>query len=259
MRLCFIGDIVGSSGRRVLKAVLPGFLSDNRIDFCVVNAENAAHGLGCNMKICQELKSLGADAITLGNHTFSSYDFIHDIDKLDYVVRPGNVSSDWPGTDIVVVNKPCGSLAVINILGQVNMQPCADNPFEAADRLLSDLSESGVRNILVDFHAEATSEKCAFGYYLAGRVSVICGTHTHVQTADCRILDGGTGYITDAGMTGAEDSVLGMDIDVSIRRLRDKLPARYEPANGPAFINGIISDIDENGKCVDIRRFTEYE
>ena len=117
----------------------------------------------------------------------------------------------------------------------------------------------GIKSILVDFHSETTSEKCALGYYLAGRVSVVVGTHTHVQTSDSRIIDGSTGYITDAGMTGSVDSVLGMDVDTSIRRLKDKLPARYEPAMGPAFINGVIAEIDINGKCSSFRRFTEYE
>ena len=259
MRLCFIGDVVGSSGRRALKAVLPGFLSSNGIDFCVINAENSAHGLGCSDKICSELRSLGADVITLGNHSFSNYDFLSKIDKLDYVVRPANVSKKWPGNDYVVVNKNGMSLAVINILGQINIMPCGDNPFEAADDLIAKIHGMGIRTIFIDFHSETTSEKCAFGYYTDGRVSVVVGTHTHVQTADNKILPNGTGYITDAGMTGSADSVLGMDIDASIRRLKDKIPVRYEPANGPAFINGIIADIDIDGKCTGIRRFTEYE
>ena len=259
MRLCFIGDIVGSSGRRVLKVVLPGFLSSNGIDVCVINAENSAHGLGCSDKICAELKSLGADVITLGNHTFSNYEFLGKIDKLDYVVKPCNVSKSWKGNDIVIVEKNGQKLAVINILGQINMMPSADNPFEAADELISDINDMGIRSILVDFHSETTSEKCAMGYYLAGKASVVVGTHTHVQTSDNRILDGGTGYITDVGMTGSVDSVLGMDIDTSIRRLKDKISVRYEPAMGPAMINGVIAEIDADGRCTSFKRFTEYE
>jgi len=259
LRLCFIGDIVGSSGRRALKAVLPGFLSSNGIDVCVINAENSAHGLGCSDKICAELKSLGADVITLGNHTFSNYEFLGKIDKLDYVVKPCNVSKSWKGNDIVTVEKNGQKLAVINILGQVNMMPSADNPFEAADELISEIYDMGIRSILVDFHSETTSEKCAMGYYLAGKASVVVGTHTHVQTSDNRILDGGTGYITDVGMTGSVDSVLGMDIDTSIRRLKDKISVRYEPAMGPAMINGVIAEIDADGRCTSFKRFTEYE
>lgn len=259
MRLCFIGDIVGSSGRRALKAVLPGFLSSNGIDVCVINAENSAHGLGCSDKICAELKSLGADVITLGNHTFSNYEFLGKIDKLDYVVKPCNVSKSWKGNDIVTVEKNGQKLAVINILGQINMMPSADNPFEAADELISEINDMGIRSILVDFHSETTSEKCAMGYCLAGKASVVVGTHTHVQTSDNRILDGGTGYITDVGMTGSVDSVLGMDIDTSIRRLKDKISVRYEPAMGPAMINGVIAEIDADGRCTSFKRFTEYE
>ena len=259
MRLCFIGDVVASSGRRALKAVLPGFLSSNGIDVCVINAENSAHGLGCNENICSELKSIGADAITLGNHAFSNYDFIGKIDKLDYVVKPSNVNANWPGKDIVIVEKNGFRLAVINILGQINMFPSADDPFKASDELISRIKDMGIKSILVDFHSETTSEKCALGYHLAGRVSAVIGTHTHIQTADARVLNGGTGYITDAGMTGSVDSVLGMDIETSLIRLRDKIPARYEPADGPAMINGVIAEIDNDGKCTDFRRFTEYE
>ena len=259
MRLCFIGDVVASSGRRALKAVLPGFLSDNDIDVCVINAENSAHGLGCSEKICSELKSIGADAITLGNHAFSNYEFLSKIDRLEYVVKPSNVSGEWPGRDIITVEKDGMRLAVINLLGQTGMTPCADNPFNKADELIKRINDMGISSILVDFHGEITSEKCAIGYYLAGRVSVVAGTHTHVQTSDARVLEGGTGYITDAGMCGSVDSVLGMSIESSIRRLKDKLPARYEPAQGPAMINGIIAEIDDNGKCTAIRRFTEYE
>ncbi|MCR5593029.1 MAG: TIGR00282 family metallophosphoesterase [Saccharofermentans sp.] len=259
MRLCFVGDVVGSSGRRAIKAILPGFLSDNRIDVCVINAENSAHGLGCSEKICAELKSAGADVVTLGNHSFSSYDFLSKIDKLDYVVKPANVSATWPGKDIVVVEKNGEKLAVINLLGQVNMLPCANDPFSCADELIAKINDMGIRSVLVDFHCETTSENCAMGYHLAGRVSAVIGTHTHVQTADSRILKGGTGYITDAGMTGTVDSVLGMDIDISLKRLRDKMPARYEPAEGPAMINGVIAQIDIEGKCTEFRRFIEYE
>lgn len=240
-------------------AVLPGFLSSNGIDVCVINAENSTHGLGCSEKICADLKTAGADVITLGNHAFSNYEFESKIDKIDYVVKPSNVSKSWPGNDIVTVDKNGQKIAVINLLGQVNMQPVGNNPFEAADELIERINGMGIKSILVDFHSETTSEKCALGYYLAGRVSAVVGTHTHVQTSDCRVLDGGTGYITDAGMTGAVDSVLGMDIGISIKRLKDKLPARYEPAQGPAMINGVIADIDIDGKCTSIRRFTEYE
>lgn len=259
MRICFIGDVVAAPGRRALKSVLPDFLSANDIDFCVVNAENSAHGLGVSPRIIDELLRLGVDAVTLGNHTFSCYDFYNLADRYTEVARPANVCSSWPGYDYTVCAKGDMKLGVINLLGQVEMMPSAESPFDKADELIDELKNQGVNSILVDFHAEATGEKNALGYYLDGRVSVVAGTHTHVQTADNRILPLGTGYITDAGMTGCVDSVLGMDIDVSIRRLKDKISSKYEPAEGDATVNGIIAQIDNNGKCVSIKRFTEYE
>lgn len=240
-----------------MKSVLPSFLASNNIDFCIVNGENAAHGLGITSKIADEIFSLGADAITLGNHTFSSADFVGTIKNYRNIARPANVSASWNGNDIVVVSKPCGDLGVINLMGQVGMIPC-DNPFTKADELIGKLNKDGIRDILVDFHAEATSEKNAMGHYLDGRASLVLGTHTHVATADERVLKGGTGFITDAGMTGVCDSVIGMDIDTSLRRLKDKLPAKYEPAEGEASVNGIIATV-EDGKCLSIKRFSEYE
>lgn len=259
MRICFIGDIVAAPGRRVLKRILPDFLRDNDIDICIANAENSTHGLGVSPKVIEELTALGVDAITLGNHTFSNYDFYNMANKYKQVARPANVSPDWPGYDYVIVEKNNAKFGVINLMGQVDIMPCCNDPFRKADDLIELLNSYGVYNIFVDFHAEATSEKIALGYYLDGRVSVVAGTHTHVQTADNRVLPNGTGYITDAGMTGCLDSVLGMDIDVSIARLKDKLNMRYEPAEGDATICGIIADINEDGKCTYIKRFTEYE
>lgn len=258
MRICFIGDIVAAPGRRVMKRILPNFLRDNNIDICIANAENSAHGLGVSPRIIEELTRGGVDAITLGNHTFSNYDFYNMAYEYPQVARPANVSPDWPGFDYVIVEKNGNKLGVINLLGQVDIMPSSNNPFTRADEIIKLLNDKGVTNIFVDFHAEATGEKIAFGYYLDGKVSVVAGTHTHVQTADNRILPNGTGYISDAGMTGCMNSVLGMDIETSIGRLKDKLNLRYQPAEGDAAICGIIAEID-NGKCISIKRFTEYE
>lgn len=255
MRIAFIGDVVGFAGMDTLRKVLPGFLSSNSVDFCVVNGENSAAGLGITTKLANEIHSLGANVITLGNHTFSNPDILSSISKLDFVVRPSNVSEDWPGNDIVSVKHKGITISVINLLGQVSMIPCSDNPFKMADKLLSNDS-STIR--IVDFHAEATSEKQLMGYYLDGRVSLVVGTHTHVQTSDNRVLSNGTGYITDAGMTGAVDSVIGMDISASSRRLIDKLPAKYNSANGESYMCGLLADIDDDGKCVSIKRICEY-
>ena len=259
MNICFIGDIVAAPGRSAIRNALPGFLRSNDIDLCIANGENAAHGLGCSLKIVNEITECGVDIVTLGNHSFSNYEFLSQIGKLNNVVKPSNVSSAWPGNDIAYFEKNGQRAAVINLMGQFQMNPCCNDPFTRADQLIEEIRGEGVKTIIVDFHAEATGEKLAMGHYLDGRVSLVVGTHTHVQTADERILKGGTGYITDAGMTGCTDSVLGMDIETSLRRLRDKIPARYEPAIGDGSINGIIVNVDNDGKCKGIRRFTEYE
>ena len=259
MKICFLGDIVGDSGRRAVKSILPDFKRDNGIDCCIINAENSAHGLGCNAKIISDLMNFGADLFTMGNHTFSKSGFDSDITRFDNIARPSNITPSWPGRDYVLFEKNGEKLAVINLLGQVSMGDGADNPFAKGKELCLSLKESGVDSIFVDFHAEATSEKIALGYYLDGLASVVAGTHTHVQTADERILKLGTGFITDCGMCGSYESVLGMEISCSIRRLASKLPCRYEPANGPAVVCGIIFETDKSGKCIDIRRFCEYE
>ncbi len=259
MKVCFIGDIVAAPGRRAIVNALPSFLASNEIDLCIANAENSAHGLGVSQRIIDELIKCGVDVITLGNHAFSNYEFISQIGKFTNVVRPSNVSASWPGPDIVYVEKAGKKVAVINLLGQVEMTPFAEDPFTKADELVEKIKEQGIRHIILDFHAEATSEKKAMGFYLDGRASLVVGTHTHVQTADNKVLEHGTGYITDAGMTGVTDSVLGMDIETSVKRLKDKLSARYDPAEGDASINGVIAELDDEGRCISVRRFTEYE
>lgn len=259
LRICFVGDIVASSGRRAVKSILPGFLKDNKIDICIANAENSLHGLGVSPKIIDELINSGVDAITLGNHTFSGSDFIRVASNYSNVVVPANVSSKWPGNRFAIIDKKGIKIAIINLLGQVDMGMFCDSPFEKAQELINEVGKFSPEAIFVDFHAEATSEKQAMGYYLDGKVSVVVGTHTHVQTADNRVLPNGTGYISDAGMSGACESVIGMDIDTSLRRFVDKLPAKYQPAEGDAFMSGIIADVDYNGRCTKISRFCEYE
>ena len=259
MKILFVGDLVAAPGRRVIKQQLPSFIKDNEIDFCIVNGENAVHGLGISPKVADELFSLGADAITLGNHTFSFYDFVKQCNRYKNVVVPSNVSNKWPGSKYTIIEKKGFKLAVFNLLGQVDMGMYCDSPFEKADEILDKLKEEKPNAIFLDFHAEATSEKQAMGYYLDGRVSVVVGTHTHVQTADDKILPQGTGYITDAGMTGCTDSIIGMDIDTSLRRFVYKLPAKYAPAEGEASMSGIICEVDYNGRCSSISRFCIYE
>ena len=260
MNICFIGDVVGNCGRRVVKTILPDFIVHNDIDLVVCNAENAAHGLGCSEKIVNELTLVGCDIITLGNHSFSNYDFLRQIVNFDNVVRPANVSSEWPGKDYCIVEKHGHRIGVINLMGQINVGISADSPFDKGEKLISVLKEKeGCDIVIIDFHAETTSEKQALGYFFDGMATAVLGTHTHVQTSDNRVLPNGTGYITDCGMTGAVDSVLGMDIETSLARLAYKLPRRYEPADGPGFMNGVIIKVDDYGRCSEVRRFTEYE
>lgn len=259
MRILFIGDVVAATGRRMIREVLPMYIRNNNIDFCIVNLENSAHGLGVSSKIISEAVASGADAVTLGNHTFSNYEFVSQITKEKIVVRPANVSDSWPGKDYIIFEKNSQKVAVFNLLGQVGSSIPCDNPFSKADSIIDEIKKKGCNTIILDFHAEATSEKQALGYYLDGRVSAVIGTHTHVQTADNRILPEETGYMTDCGMTGPVESVIGMDVETSLRRFVSKVPARYEPADGDGFMCGVLLEINKNGKCEKIVRVCEYE
>ena len=258
MRVLFLGDIVGQPGRRILKEHLTWIRKEHEIDVCVANAENAAAGRGLTYPLAKDFFSFGVDFITMGNHTFARNEIFHFIESEKKIVRPSNVSPSWPGFDYAVFDgKEKGRLLILNLMGSLGISPFGSSPFHAADGLLEDLKEKlNVKMVLVDFHAETTSEKVALGYYLDGRVSLCLGTHTHVQTADERILERGTGVITDVGMTGARDGILGMDRDASLRRLTEQLPAVYEIASGPSMINAVIADIDAvSGRCERIERF----
>ncbi len=261
MRVLFIGDIVGQPGRRILKQELAKLKGELAVDVCVANAENAAAGFGLTQVIARDLFSFGADILTMGNHTFARSDIFRFIDSEKRLVRPANGSKAWPGFETAVFdggNK--GRLLVFNLLGRIGMDP-AESPYEAADRILKNASERfSTRMSLLDFHAEATSEKQGMSYYVDGRVSLVMGTHTHVQTADEKILTRGTGHISDAGMTGAADGILGMRTDISLRRLVDRLPAVYETAPGRAMINGVLAELNPtNGKCISIERIQIFE
>ncbi len=261
LNILFIGDIVGQPGRRILEDRLSSLRREYDADVCIANAENAAAGFGITAAIAGDLFSFGVDIITMGNHTFSRSDAFRFLETDKRIVRPANVSPSWPGNDYAIFDGgEMGKLLILNLMGRIGMDPC-DSPYTAADRLLDRVSERyGTTMTLLDFHAEATSEKQAIGYYLDGRVSLIVGTHTHVQTADEKILAKGTGHISDAGMTGAADGVLGMDPDASLRRLVQRLPAVYQPAKGRAMINGIVASIDpETGKCRSIERINITE
>jgi len=241
-----VGDISGSAGLEFLTAKLRGIQKLYDIAFTVVNAENA-HGLGASAKQAQEIIDAGADVITLGNHTWSRFDLVPFLDECGTILRPSNYAPQVPGRGWGIFESGYGSICVINLIGRVDMPGNNENPFLETDRILKKVD---TRIILVDFHAEATSEKYAMAYYLDGRVSALWGTHTHVQTSDCRVLPEGAGYITDIGMTGAVDSVIGMKTSSSVSRFLGNPPMRFEEADGPAKLEGAVFSIDtETGKC----------
>jgi metallophosphoesterase (TIGR00282 family) len=254
LKILFIGDIVGNPGRKAVKQVISALRKEYGIDYCIANGENSAGGSGITYVVAQELYKTGIDGITMGNHTWSKKEVTNFIDCDDKIVRPANYPSELPGKSSTIINGQAGKIGIVNVLGSVYMDSI-DCPFRAAEREVEILKKSGVKVILVDIHAEATSEKCALAWYLDGRVSCVFGTHTHVQTADERVLSGGTGYITDLGMTGPIDSILGMDIQSSMDRLLGAPQIRYKSAAGPCQIQGALFDIDDkSGKCRSVER-----
>lgn len=256
MRLLIIGDIFARPGRECVQDVLPKLKREHKPDVVIANGENAAHGFGLNRRTMEELFAAGIDMLTGGNHSFDNSEIYDFIDKETRLVRPANFPEGAPGRGWTLL--PVGAsgqrVAVINLIGRAFMTQPMDCPFRKADAILAEIPDE-VRLRVVDFHAEATSEKEAMGWYLDGRASVVLGTHTHVQTADERILPKGTAYISDIGMTGVEDSILGMRIDLSTERMLSSRPLRLEPAEGRASLNGIVVDVDEaTGRALNILR-----
>lgn len=247
MRLLFLGDIVGRTGRKAVVEALPGLRRRFALDCVVINAENAAGGFGITEAILDELIEAGADAVTLGNHAFDQKDALVFIERYPQLIRPINYPKGTPGRGASLVKTASGAdVLVVNAMGRIFM-PEMDDPFRAVDAELTACRlKQGADAILIDFHAEATSEKQALAYFVDGRASVVVGTHTHVPTADDRVLPHGTAYISDAGMCGDYNSVLGMDIEEPINRFITKIPRqRFEPALGPATIAGLAVDIDD--------------
>jgi metallophosphoesterase (TIGR00282 family) len=247
MRILFCGDVVGRAGRAVIGDVLPRLRRDLALDFVVVNGENAAGGFGITEQICQQLHGAGADVITTGNHVWDQKGTVDFIDRYPRLLRPENFPAGTPGRGAAVFQAQDGRrVLVLNLMGRLFMD-ALDDPFAAAlESLAAHSLGSGVDAILVDMHAEATSEKQALGYYLDGKVSVVVGTHTHVPTADARILPAGTAYMTDAGMCGDYDSIIGIARAVPIARFTRKLPTeRMTPAEGPATLCGLFVETDD--------------
>ena len=253
MRILFIGDIVGSPGREMVAKHLAEIVARERADLVIINGENSAAGFGITPKIADELLALGADVITGGNHSWDKKEIQEYIPNEPRLLRPANFPKS-PGRGLYVGTSRGGiRYAVLNLQGRVFMTQL-DCPFRTADAELAKIP-SDVKVIFVDMHAEATSEKQAMGWYLDGRVSVVVGTHTHVATADERVLPNGTAFITDVGMTGAHESVIGMDRGAMVKRFLDSMPTKFEVAIGDVRINGILADVDEStGRARSIAR-----
>jgi hypothetical protein len=253
--LLFIADVVGVPGRRALEERLPGLREELDVDVCIVNGENVADGVGLTPKLAEKLLACGADAITLGNHTWRRPELVPWIDSNDRVVRPANFSRYAPGRGSTIVPARDGTpVGVINVMGQLFLE-VQRGPFEVIDDLV-DATRNETPVIFVDVHAEATSEKVALARWLDGRVTAVIGTHTHVQTNDPRILPGGTAALTDAGMTGPHDSVIGVDAERAISRMRTGLPTRFETAQGDVRIEGALVECGADGRavrCVTVR------
>ena len=257
MRILFIGDIVGRAGRDLVKKGLKGLVAEHDIDLVIANAENSAAGFGITREIGQELLGAGVDVMTSGNHIWDKKEALDYIASEPRLLRPGNYPAGAPGHGSVVARTRMGTaVGVVNLMGRVHMHPL-DDPFALALKEVESL-RTRARVIFVDFHAEATSEKMAMGWHLDGRVTAVAGTHTHVQTADERLLPKGTAYITDAGMTGAHDAIIGMDADASLVRFLTGMPSRFEPATGNPRLNGVVVDADdETGRARSITRISQ--
>jgi 2',3'-cyclic-nucleotide 2'-phosphodiesterase len=247
MRILFVGDVVGRPGRDAVAALLPKLRDELRVDLAIVNGENAAGGAGLTAEIARELQASGADVVTSGNHVWDQRQFVNEIESLDFVLRPLNLPPNNPGRGSLV----CKGALVVNAIGRTFMNP-ADDPFRAMDELLA---TDVPRVRVLDWHAEATSEKLAMGWHLDGRVTAVVGSHTHVPTADARVLPNGTALVCDTGMVGPRDSILGMRTDVIVDRFRTGLPKRFEVADGQVVFGSVLIDADDaTGKARSIER-----
>lgn len=241
VRVLFIGDIVGPASVASVEKILPSLRKEEKLDFVIANGENAAENNGITPDVARRLRFCGVDVITTGNHAFRQKSAYSLFDDGEYLIRPANFSPLDPGTGYVTVKTPFGKVAVVNLSGKLFCE-ADENPFFVADRLLKKLSDCEF--VFVDFHAEATSEKAALGFYLDGRVTAVFGTHTHVQTSDCRVLPKGTGYITDVGMVGGLNSVLGMKSSSAVKKFISRVPVKYEQETENIVFRSVFFDTD---------------
>ena len=255
IRILFLGDVVGEPGRKAVIQQLPVLKQEEAIDFIIVNGENAAGGRGITPKIAIDLLRAGAAVVTTGDHVWDQQEIVDYFPTEPRLLRPLNYTDGTPGAGSVVLETSKGKVGVILVQGRAFIQPPLENPFVAAESEAERLRASGVNVIFTEIHAETTSEKIAMGRLLDGKVSAVVGTHTHVQTADETIFPGGTGFLTDAGMCGPEESILGRSIESVLFKLKSGLPTRFPVAKGPVRLCGAIVDVDpETGRCLEIRR-----
>ena len=255
MVILFIGDVVGSPGRKLLTACLRDLKKKYHVDFCIANGENAASGMGITRSVLLDLHQAGVDVVTLGNHTFARREILNCIDSEERLLRPLNYPAGVPGkgSGLFAAEDGKEKVAVVNLMGRVFMDPM-DCPFQAADKILPELKKE-TKIVIVDMHAEASSEKAALAWHLDGRVTAVVGTHTHVQTADNQVLPRGTGFITDAGMTGPAEGVIGVDREIAVRRFRTSMPVHMEVARGRTLLNAVCIHADPaTGKTVSMER-----
>lgn len=257
LNLLFIGDIVGKGGRKAVQSVGAELKAAEKCSFCIANAENIAGGSGITAKCLEAISPSVVDVVTAGDHIWDQKGFDSEITGLPNVLRAANLCSLQPGRGFGVYRNPvCGEIAVISLLGRIFMKSDANCPFETAEQILAKLPKT-VKTIIVDFHAEATSEKAAMARFLDGKVTAVIGTHTHVQTADARILSKGTAFISDVGMVGAEDSILGRDIEAVVRRFRTGMPQKFEVVETGIRLDAVVVSYDsETGKATQIKNLS---
>ena len=248
MRILFIGDIVGGPGRRGLAQVLPGLREELEPDLVIANGENAAGGVGITERTADEIFAAGVEMITTGNHVYRHRDAYEFIDRCERLVRPANYPKGNPGRGSAVVDVGGTSVGILNLSGELQLT-VARSPFPTADAELAGLKRRGAEIVFVDFHAEVTSEKVAMGWHLDGRVAAVVGTHTHVPTADARVLPDGTAFISDVGMTGSRDSVIGVQVEDALGRFVTQMPARFRTAEENVWINAVAIDVGADGRA----------
>lgn len=252
MKILAIGDVVSSVGCEYLRKVLPDLKKELQADIVIVNGENSATGNGILPQSADWILDSGADVVTGGNHSLRRFEIYDYLDSNKPVIRPANFHKTAPGNGYWVVDKGAYQVGVINLQGLVYLDPLS-SPFDTADKIVEQLNEQGCKIIIIDFHAEATAEKRALGFYLDGKVSAVFGTHTHVQTSDNQVLPLGTGYITDLGMTGPYFSVLGIKPELAIKKIKTNLPVRFENEDGASVLEGCLFEIDiKSGKCLSV-------